>query len=286
MIIIFCRISFSQDILGPTPLKDNPPINLSDHIILGEELSYIASWAGFPAGSIRTKVWNNFKEIDSKKVYLFEATLETNDFVSFFYSVKNTIHSFTEAETGYSRVFIRKINEEDYQSNDRVDYYYNHKDALGDLSPEIAVSVIRNNTIEKLPIRKIPGKLSDPLSFAWLIRGLDFSKLGTRKSILISDRFGTGIVTLTLLSEDKLTIPGFGRFDCYVIKPEASTYESNQNLLKIEGNAKIWVEKNTRIILRAEAESPIGQASAVLTASKKTNLNKFRIDKNNNKEEK
>ena len=98
LIIVFCRISFSQDILGPTPLKDNPPINLVNHITLGEELSYIASWAGFPAGSIRTKVWRNFKEIDSKKVFLFEATLETNDFVSFFYPVKNTIHSFTEAE--------------------------------------------------------------------------------------------------------------------------------------------------------------------------------------------
>ncbi len=254
----------AKELQGPTPLRNNPPLDLSKFVTPGEALTYVASWAGFPAGSIKTKVWNTPKKIGSTELYLFEATIQTNDFVSTFYPVKNTLHSYAEITTGYSRIFTRKIKEQNYQANDRVDYYYEHKNALGEISPEIIISLIRNNSVEKLPAQSIPGFLSDPLTIAWLIRGLDFSKIGMKKSILISDRFGTGIITLTLISEEKITIPDLGVFDSLVIKPEASTYDSNQNLIKIEGDARIWIEKNTKIILRAEAESPIGLASAVL----------------------
>ncbi len=284
ILILFCRISFAQDIQGPAPLTDNDPINLEDYIIPGEELGYTASWAGFPAGSIKTRVWKNFKKLDDVELYLFEANLETNDFVSLFYPIKNTLHSYAEAATGYSRIFTRKIKEQGYQANDRVDYDYTHKNVLGEPAPELNISVLHNNTVEKLPPRSIPGKMSDPLSFAWLLRGLNFDQIGTKKSVLISDRFGTGIVTLTLLAEERLTLPELGKFDCLVIKPEATTYDSNRNLLKIEGNARIWLEKHTRIILRAEAESPIGQASAVLTYYKGTNLDRYRIDPESDKE--
>ena len=288
LIILFCKISFAEDIQGPTPLTSNPPVNLNSYIIPGEELTYIASWAGFPAGSIKTKVWKNLKQIDDTPLFMFEATIETNDFVSLFYPIKNTLHSYIETKTGYSRIFTRKIKEEDYQANDRVDYYYKSKDVLGDISPELVVSIIHNNTVEKLPPRPIPGMLSDPLGFAWMIRGLNFSLESPRQSVLISDRFGTGIVTLTLLREEQITLNGTDYFDCYVIKPEASTYDSNQNLLKIEGNATIWLEKHTRIIIRAEAESPIGQAGAVLSSYINTNLDRYRSSANEDtiKEEK
>ena len=148
--------------------------------------------------------------------------------------------------------------------------------------------IIHNNTVDKLPPRRIPGMLSDPLGFAWMIRGLTFSTESPRQSILISDRFGTGIITLTLLREEKITLNGKDYFDSYVIKPEASTYDSNQNLLKIEGNATIWIEKHTKIILRAEAESPIGQVGAVLSTYTGTNLDKYLIPVTENpiKEEK
>ena len=288
LIILFCRISFAEDIQGPTPLNTNPPVDLSSHITPGEELTYIASWAGFPAGSIKTKVWKNLKKIDDTELFMFEAMIETNDFVSLFYPIKNTLHSYVEKKTGYSRIFTRKIKEEDYQANDRVDYYYQRKDVLGEPAPELVVSVIHNNTVDKLPPRRIPGMLSDPLGFAWMIRGLTFSTESPRQSILISDRFGTGIITLTLLREEKITLNGKDYFDSYVIKPEASTYDSNQNLLKIEGNATIWIEKHTKIILRAEAESPIGQVGAVLSTYTGTNLDKYLIPVTENpiKEEK
>lgn len=276
-LILVGGVSFSQDIQGPSPLENNAPIDLTKHIILGEELTYIASWAGFPAGSVKTRVWIDFKEIENTKVFLFEATLKTNDFVSLFYPVKNTLHSYTEANTGFSRIFTRKISEESYTANDRVDFIYDKKTALGEPDPEVVISMIRNNKVDKDSTRSIPGKLSDPLSFAWLVRGLNFDKIGSRKSILIGDRFATGIVTLTLLAEEKIYLPDLGEFDCYLIKPEASTYDSNQNLLKIEGNALIWIEKHTKIVLRAEADSPIGQASAVLTSYKNTHLDKYVI---------
>lgn len=275
--IITCGVSFSLDIQGPAPLVDNAPVDLTKHILLGEELTYVASWTGFPAGSVKTRVWSDYKELEGTKVFMFQATLETNDFVSMFYSIKNTLLSYTEANTGFSRVFSRKISEEDYQANDRVDYNYNHKNALGEPSPELLISLLRNNKVDKEETRSIPGKISDPLSFAWLVRGLEFDKIGSRKSLLIGDRFATGIVTLTLLAKERIILPDIGKFDCYVIKPEASTYDSNQNLLKVEGNARIWVEINTKIVIRAEADSPIGQASAVLTAYKNTNLDKYKI---------
>lgn len=285
VLLIICGVSRAQEVQGPSPLQNNPPLELTEYITLGEELDYIASWAGFPAGSIKTLVWKNLKEVASQECFLFEATIETNDFVSLFYPVKNTLHSYTEAATGYSRIFTRKIKEEDYQANDRVDYDYDNKNRLGEDYPVINISLIRNNTVEKLPPQSIPGKLSDPLSLAWLIRGLNFNKESSRTSMLISDRFGTGVITLTLISEEVIKLPELGRYDCYVIKPEASTYDSNQNFIKIEGNARIWIEKNTRIILRAEAESPIGQASAVLTSCKNTNLKEYAIPETERKGE-
>ena len=95
--------------------------------------------------------------------------------------------------------------------------------------------------------------------------------------MLIGDRFTTGIVTLTFEKEEILTIPHIGSFECLVIKPQASTYNSNQNLLKVEGNARIWLEKNSKIILRAEADLPIGKASAIITSYTNTDLDSYKL---------
>jgi hypothetical protein len=267
-------VSYAEDagFVGPEPLRENRPVNLERLLMPGEKLTYIAKWSGFPAGEVTTYVWPRLREFDEHPVFMFEMMIESNDFISIFFPVRSQLRSLTDSTHGWSYLMRRRVHEGDYAGNDRVFFDYTHRNAEGRIEPQAQMAFIRAEEIEEAPPRSIPGYLCDPLGFAWYMRGIPLEKRGDMASVLIADRFATGLVSLQVTGNEVINIPGLGSFACVVIRPKATHYGGKGKLLDVEGQALFWLEKNTRILLRAEADVPVGQVGVTLIAHENTAL--------------
>lgn len=262
-------------LVGPAPLRDNPPIDLRRVVHPGEKLIYIAKWSGFPGGYITTRVWPRMRTFDGRPVFMFEMTMETNDFLSVFYPVRTHIRSLADAELGWSYLFRRRVHEGEYTGNDRVLFEYNHLDEIGKLQPLARPALIRGDRVEELEPRSIPGHLCDPLALGWYLRAIPLEERGDMAAALIGDRFTTGVVSFSVTGRERIGIPGIGSFDCVVIRPQATTYDGKESLIKVDGVARFWLERHTRILLRAEADIPVGRVGVTLMAHEHTELAKY-----------
>lgn len=267
----------SAPTVGPMPMRSNPTVDLARYVRPGEKLSYIAKWNGFPGGMIMTSVWPVLRKFDKRKVFMFEMTMESNDFLSLFYPVRTSIRSLADAQTGWSYLFRRRVREGDYQGNDRVLFDYAHQDSLGNLRPLALPALIRSEGVDSEEARPIPGFLSDPLTLVWYMRSLHLEKPGDVDTVLIGDRYGNGLATMTVTGTEEVNISGIGRFDTLVIRPAATTYDGKESLIKTEGQVRFWLEKNTHILLRAEADIPIGRAGITLLSHEKTDLDRYKL---------
>ncbi len=270
--------SSATALVGPEPMKSNPPVELSRYVRPGEKLVYIAKWNGFPGGTITTSVWPVLRQFDARPVFMFEMAMESNDFLSLFYPVRSTIRSLADAETGRSYLFRRRVREGDYQGNDRVIFEYDHLDELGKPQPLALPALIRAESVENEEPRPIPGYLCDPLTLAWYMRALRLEERGDAATVLIGDRYGNGLVTLTAAGSEEILIGGLGRFQTLILRPAATTYGGKESLIKSAGQVRFWLEKNTRILLRAEADIPVGRAGITLISHEKTDLDRFNLD--------
>ncbi len=79
-------------------------------IPVGERLVYHLSWMGIPIG--RGELWVKEKAIiNGKEVVHVVGMLQTNDFLSTIYPVRDEIHSWIDAETLTSVKFEKEVNE-------------------------------------------------------------------------------------------------------------------------------------------------------------------------------
>ena len=272
------RIYGGDSFVGPAPLRANRPVDLSRLLKPGEKLTYIAKWSGFPAGEITTRVWPRLREFDGHSCFMFEMNIESNDFISIFFPVRSQLRSLSDAAGGWSYLLRRRVHEGDYSGNDRVFFIYDRKAPDGRPAPQAQPAFIREQSTEETDPRDIPGHLCDPLGFAWYLRGIPLERRGDMASVLIADRFSTGIITLQVTGTETITIPGLGSYECIVVRPRATNYEGSQKLLNIEGQALLWLERNTRILLRAEADIPLGQVGVTLIDHEETRLAEFAIE--------
>lgn len=263
--------------VGPEPMRSNPEVDLRKYVRTGEKLVYIAKWNGFPGGTITTTAWPVLRQFDRHPVFMFEMTMESNDFLTMFYSVRTSIRSLADAGGGWSYLFRRRVKEGDYQGNDRVIFDYDHVDELGKPQPRAEPALIRSELVEELTPRPIPGHLCDPLTLAWYMRSLNLNARGDMTTVLIGDRYGNGLVTLTVVGVEEVQVAGMGRFEALVVRPDATTYDGKESLIKSGGQVRFWLERHTRILLRAEADIPIGRAGVTLISQEQTELEKFRL---------
>lgn len=261
----------------PVALKSNAVVDLRSKVKLGEKLTYLAKWTGFPAGVLTARVWPSYMKLYGREVFMFELNLETNDFLSTFFPVSSSMKSYTEVANGRSLLFRRKVREGSYRANDRVIYDYLHLDKIGNSSPRMVVQEIGRGSLKQLSVIPLSGNVCDPLSLAWYMRILPLKKKGDSASVLIADRYSTGIVNFKVTDEELIDVPGVGRFECLVVSPEALDFESKQSLIETEGEATFWLEKNTLVLLRAEVQIPIGLAGALLASHENTDLDRYAL---------
>lgn len=249
----------------------NPDIPLSRYVRPGEELKYQAKWRGLPAGTVRLAA-KRMGMIKGRPVFVFELNAESNDFLNAFYPVNTNANSYVDAGTGRSYLLRRRIAERNRNYKDRLEFKYDFRNPNGLPDPVLKYSVVGDNGQEeaKQPV-PIPGNMQDMVSIIYYIRGCNLNAVGDSCSFLIGGRKQPSIMTVRVVAEDCVVVPGMGNFDCLVVEPWGDGTNISANMIASRGSERIWLEKNTRIPIQLAADLPAPLGSIVATLVKEEN---------------
>ncbi|MCL2001299.1 MAG: DUF3108 domain-containing protein [Planctomycetes bacterium] len=257
----------------------NPDIPLQRYVRTGEELRYQANWRGLPAGSIRLAV-KRLVILQKRPVFVFELSVNSNDFLSTFYPVSTNINSYVDAANGRSYLIRRRIAERRRQYQDRLEFKYDFRLPSGIPDPISKHSRIGDNgkEVASLPI-PIPGNMQDMVSIIYYIRGMNLKKTGDSCSLIVGGRQKPVIANITVVGEERLTIPSMGTFDCLVVEPRTDGTNLSGNLVATRGGERVWLEKNTLVPVQVSAElpKPMGTVIATLIKADHSDLPRFTV---------
>ena len=250
----------------------NPDVCIQDFVKPGEELKYQAKWKGFPAGTIRCSA-KRMAKLKNRPVFVFELSLESNDFMSPFYAVKTNINSYVDASNGRSYLIRRRVSEGKRSYHDRLEFKYDYRRDNGIADPISKYSMVGTNgkEVASLPF-PIPGNMQDMVSIIYYIRGMELTKVGDSCELLLGGRKKPVITSITVINEEEVTIPNIGKLDCLVLEPVTDGTNISGNFVATRGGEKVWLEKNTRIPVMVSAELPLGAVVATLIQADNSEL--------------
>ncbi len=255
----------------------NPAIPLNRYVAPGEDLRYQAVWRGLPAGSIRMAA-KRMGVIRGRSVIVFELNAKSNDFLSTFYPVNTSANSYVDAIDGKSYLIRRRISERNRSYKDRLEFKYDYRLPNGLPDPVCKYSFVGQSGAEETasPI-PIPGAMQDIVSSIYYVRGMNLKKVGDTCSFLLGGRTKPGIMTLEVVAEETLRIPGLGDFDCLIIEPYGDGTNISGNLVASRGSERVWLERNTLVPVQISAElpAPLGTIVATLTRAENCPILRF-----------
>ena len=259
---------------------ENPNVQLYRHVKPGEELTYQAKWRGLPAGSIRLAA-KRLTTLKNRPVFVFELSVESNDFLGAFYPIDNSLNSYADAANGRSYLLRRRISERNRQYKDRLEFKYDSLFPNGLPNPESRYSRVddlgQETASQPFPI---PGNLQDIVSAIYYVRDMKLAKTGDSCVILLGGRQKPVIARITVIGEERLDIPNLGKFDCLVVEPSAEGANLSGNLLATRGGEKAWLEKHCQVPIQVSAELPLplGGMTATLIQAENCPLRQYAVN--------
>ncbi len=243
----------------------NPDISLHQFVRPGEELKFQAKWRGLPAGNIRLTA-KRLTMLKNRPVFVFELSVESNDFLSAFYPISTNINSYVDADTGRSYLIRRRVSERNRSYKDRLEFKYDFRLPNGLPDPVSKYSMVAETgqEIANLPF-PIPGNMQDMVSVIYYVRGMDLKKVGDECHLLLGGRKKPVLSSVSVIGEEVLTIPSIGTFDCLIVEPHTDGTNLSGNLVATRGGEKIWLEKNSLIPVQVSAELPKPLGTVVAT---------------------
>ncbi len=127
------------------------------HPRLGERLTFQGRWLWFPVGTGSIEV-KELVTIDGRPAYHIEAQGRTNDVLSTFYPIHDTLHSYLDAET------LQPLR---FEKDQREGHYRAHEVVVFDPASRIATyRSLLNSSVKEI---ELPDRFQDLLStFYWL----------------------------------------------------------------------------------------------------------------------
>ena len=228
----------------------NPDIPLRAYVRPGEALSYQAKWRGLPAGSVRLSA-KRLAILKNRPVFVFELTVESNDFLDAFYPINNRINSYVDASNGRSYLLRRNISERNRRYKDRLEFKYDGRLPNGLPNPVSLYSMVddqgRETAGSPFPI---PGNVQDVISSIFCLRGMGLKEPGDVRHLLIGSRQKPVAARIEVVGEERLDFPGLGKFDCLVVEPSAEGANLSGQPLATRGGERAWLEKHCLVPLR------------------------------------
>lgn len=210
---------------------------------LGEYFQFSIDWNGLNGGNSLMQV-QNLTRVDGRRAYRIVMKAESNSFVSKFYKVRDRAESFVDAESLYSRRFVKRLREGGYEKDIDVRFdQEGHKARYSD-----------GETFDVAP------GVHDVLSAFYYVRTVPLPT-GATISIPTHDNKKSYEMVVKVHRREKVEVPA-GKFDCVVVEPILKS----EGVFKSKGSIHVWLtDDERRIPVLVKSKIPIGSISVSLT---------------------
>ena len=210
---------------------------------IGEYFQFSIDWNGLNGGNSLMQV-QNLTRVDGHRAYRIVMKAESNSFVSKFYKVRDRAESFIDAESLYTRRFVKRLREGGYEKD--IDVRFDQ-----------AAKKARYSDGEIFDVA--PG-VHDVLSAFYYVRTVPLPT-GASITIPTHDNKKSYEMLVKVHRREKVEVPA-GKFDCVVVEPILKS----EGVFKSKGSIHVWLTDDARRIpVLVKSKIPIGSISVSLT---------------------
>ena len=241
-------------LLPRTTWSGEPPPEAStvsppNHPIVGERLSYHGYWFGIPVGSGWLAV-QEIVEVEGRRAYHIEAHGSSNELLSTFYPIQDTVHSYLDAETLQPLRFEKRQREGHYRSDEVVTFDHASRTAT--------YRSLLNQSVKQIPL---PEHFQDLISALYWLRDQPLSPPQSLPLDLYTDE---KIYQIEILIDPPVTLELLkrGTFRCLMVQPSKAAFKG---LLVRRGQLWAYLTADAnRLPILLKVSTPWGAMSAVL----------------------
>jgi hypothetical protein len=223
----------------------------------GEALEYRVRIKGFPGGQATLSVGGR-ETTDGRETTTIELRARSNAFVSKFYPLDNRFTSVIETAGGGTLSFRSDKNERRRRRLEETT-----------VDPQtLAGSYYRRNhdgSEERREFR-LERLTQDSLSLFYQVRRLPL-EMGTADRVTIVHKDKAHEMRLMVDGLEEVAVPGVGIVWAKVVHPSVGP-----GLFSEKGQATLWLEEETHVMLKLLVEAPKGNASLTLTKAERSPL--------------
>ena len=236
-----------------------PALNL----VAGEKLVYDVSWIGISVGKIILEN-RGLEEVEGEEAYHLTFVTLSNKFLSNFFKIEDTVHTWVSREGGYPLRFEKQVKEGHYSKHQVVKYdhdnllaFYQRKDKNGEIKS-----------------MSIPPQVQDVFSTLYWVRRQDLT-LGEELVLDVNADKKNWVVKIEVVDRGVLETEAMGRSRAFVLEPSAT----HEGKALEKGKMRVWMTAGRRRIpLAFKVKTPIfGSARAILTEAILPPLSEYRF---------
>ncbi len=249
-----------------TELVSTPPLNLAQSTVYqpGERLVYKVTYMGIPAGEAVMAVLDK-TEMNGRESFHILSTVESNDFVSFFYPVQDRIESFIDAEALYSHAIKIKQRQGKKRREKVIDF---------DQVEHRALQTKKDKGGLKEEVFDIPPQVQDSLSALYYFRMHQDLVVGQSVYIPVHESDKNWKLEIKVLSRESLKT-ALGTFDTIKVK----ALVRYQGVFMDKGDVTLWLTDDEKHIpVHIETKIKIGHIDASLVSMDEANRTFARIE--------
>ena len=210
---------------------------------IGEYFQFSIDWNGLNGGSSLMQV-QNFHRVDGRRCYRIVTKAESNSFVSRFYKVRDRAESSVDAESLFSRHFMKRLREGGYNKDVDVRFDQAARKARYANGKEFDVA----------------AGVHDVLSAFYYVRTRPLPEGGTI-NIPTHDNEKSYDMEVQVLRREKVEVPA-GKFNCVVVEPKLKS----EGIFKSKGSMEVWLtDDEHRLPVMVRTKVPVGSISVRLT---------------------
>ncbi len=235
-----------------SPLKPFKSEGEEFRLKTGEQLTYSIYWIGLSVGTAVMRVRETTKE-KGRTAYHLTTQVRSGRAIRWIYKVEDDASSLVEADGFRPLRFDKNLHEGKRKKTEFIDFDWE--------AAEATFYRVREEEQQKRRAFPVEKGAQDSLSCLYFLRSLPL-EIGKEVIMKVATEKKCWSLKIVPLREEKLELDKLGSFDCLVIEPIA---EFEGLFVRSDKKLIIWMDKESRIVLKMVAEVPIGSVSVYLT---------------------
>jgi hypothetical protein len=202
--LVFAQ-NFARTHQLPPPIQIALPVS---GLSIGEQFFYTVRWMGIPVGHASLTVEAETEE-EGHPVIQVVAQARSNKFLSKFYPLEDTVHTYIDRKGGFSRRYLKHQREGRYRSDEEMTFY-----------PDQGRARYHSFLNGSTKWMDIPGEIHDPLSSFYAFRQMPV-EVGQTVTMDVNSDEDNWSVEIDVTKTKYLELKGIGAFDCFEVEPRA-----------------------------------------------------------------